>query len=83
MSEVKNVSIPDVCQNKFHLISHIYFTNNSMYNFKEPRFSLETTKFATSSRGPYLWNKTLHNNEKQINKSSKTSFIFQTISKFI
>ena len=64
MFKVKNGSIPDTFQNKFHLISHDYFTKNSMYNFKEPRFSLKITKFAISSCGPRLWNKILDNDTK-------------------
>ena len=55
MFKVKNGSIRDAFQNKFHLISHGYFTKTSMYNFKEPRFSLKITKFAISSPGPRLF----------------------------
>ena len=51
MFKVKNDLIPDAFQNKFNMISHDYFTKNSMCNFKEPRFSLKVTKFAMSSRG--------------------------------
>ena len=51
MFKVKNGLIPDAFQNKFNMISHDYFTKNSMCNFKEPRFSLKVTKFAISSRG--------------------------------
>ena len=57
MFKVKNGSIPDTFQKKFHLISLDYFTKNSMYSSKEPRFSLKITLFAVSSRGPHLWNK--------------------------
>ena len=35
-----------------------------VYNFREPRFSLQITTFAISSRGPRLWNKILNNNTK-------------------
>ena len=62
MFKVKNGLIPDAFQNKFNMISHDYFTKNSMCNFKEPRFSLKVTKFAISLRGPRLWNKILDNN---------------------
>ena len=64
MFKVKNGLIPDAFQNKFNMISLDYFTENSMCNFKEPRFSLKISKFAISSRGPRLWNKTLDNNTK-------------------
>lgn len=40
MFEVKNCSITDAFQSKFHLILY-GFKKNSTYNFKEPRFSLE------------------------------------------
>ena len=60
--------------NKFNMISHDYFTINSMCNFKEPRFSLKLTKFAISSRGSRLWNKILDNNTKTFTSYS----LFQT-----
>ena len=41
--KLKDDSIPDASQNKFHLTSYDYFTKNSMYNFKETRFSLKIT----------------------------------------
>ena len=74
MFKVKNGLIPDAFQNKFNMISHDYFTKNSMGNFKKPRFSLKITKFAISSRGPHLWNKILVNNTKAFT----TYFLFQT-----
>ena len=74
MFKVKNGLIPDALQNKFNMISHDYFTINSMCNFKKPRFSLKLTKFAISSRGPRLWNKTLDNNTKTFTSYS----LFQT-----
>ena len=52
--QVKNGLISDLLQDKFNMISHDYFTKNSKYNFKEPRFTLKVTKFAISSRGPRL-----------------------------
>ena len=64
MFKVKNSLIPDAFQSKFNMISHDYFTKNSMCNFKEPQFSLKITKFAISSRGPRLWNKILDNKTK-------------------
>ena len=54
MFKLKSGFIPDAFQNKFSMISHDYFTKNSICNFKEPRFSLKITKFAISSRGPRL-----------------------------
>ena len=54
MLKVENGIIPDAFQNKVNIISHDYFTKNSMCNFKESRFSLKVTKFAISSRGPHL-----------------------------
>ena len=74
MFKAKNGLIPDAFQNKFNMISHDYFTKNSMCNFKEPRFSLKITKFAISSRGPRLWNKILDNNTKAFTSYS----LFQT-----
>ena len=74
MFKVKNGFIPDAFQNKFNMISHDYFTKNSMCHFKEPRFSLKITKFAISSRGPRLWNKILDNNIKAVTSYS----LFQT-----
>ena len=49
---------------QINMISHDYFTKNSMRNFKEPRSSLKVTKFAILSQGPRLWNKILDNNTK-------------------
>ena len=74
MFKVKNGLIPDTFQNKFNMISHDYFTKNSMCNFKEPRFSLKITKFAISSQGPPLWNKILDKNTKAFTSYS----LFQT-----
>ena len=74
MFKVKNGLIPDAFQNKFNMISHDYFTKNSMYNFKEPRFSLQVTKFEISSRGPRLWNKILDNSTKAFTPY----YLFQT-----
>ena len=74
MLKVKNGLIPDAIQNKFNMITHDYFTKNSMYNFKEPRFSLKVTKLAISLRGPRLWNKILDNNTKAFTYYS----LFQT-----
>ena len=79
MFKAKNGLIPDAFQNKFNLISHDYFTKNSMCNFKEPRFSLKITKFAISSREPRLWNKILDNNTKAFTSYS----LFQTTIKNI
>ena len=63
----------DVFQNKFYLISHDYFTKNSIYNFKEPRISSKVVVFALLSRGPRFWNKILDNNIKAF----KPSLLFQ------
>ena len=43
VKKLKDDSIPDAFQSKFHLISYDYFTKNSMYNFKETRFRLKIT----------------------------------------
>ena len=75
MFKVKNSSIPDAFQNRFHSISHYYFTKNSMYNFKKPSFSLKITKFAISSHESSLWNKILDNNSKT--KAFTFPFLFQ------
>ena len=72
MVKVKNCSIPDVFQNRFHLILHDYFTRNRAYNVKKTRFSLKITKFAISSRGPRFRNKILDNN-------TKSSSLFQKL----
>ena len=77
MFKVKNGAIPDAFQNKFHLISHDYFTRSSMYNFEESRFSLKITKLAILSPGPRLWNKILDNNIKAFTSAS----LFQKIIK--
>ena len=74
MFKVKIGLIPDAFQNKFNMISHDYFTKNSMCNFKEPRFSLKITIFAISSRGPRPWNNILDNNTKAFTSYS----LFQT-----
>ena len=66
MFKVKNRSITDAFQNKFHLM----ITLQSMYNFKEHRFNLKTAKFAISSCGPPLWNEILDNNTKAFTSSS-------------
>ena len=63
----------DALQNQFYLISHNYFTKKSIYNFREPRFSLKITMFAISSLGPRLWNKILDNNARAF----KSSYLFQ------
>ena len=63
----------DAFQNKFYLISHDYFTKNSIYNFKEPRISSKVIVFAILSLGPRFWNKILDNNVKAF----KPSWLFQ------
>ena len=74
MFKVKNGLIPDAFQSKFNMISHDYFTKNSMCNFKKLRFSLKIIKFAILSRVPRLWNKIYDN----ITKAFTSYSLFQT-----
>ena len=83
MFKVKNGSIPDGFQKKFQLISHDYFTKNSMYHFKESRFKqILLVKFAdlfqcvnTPCSGEYTLQGLLLNMVKtEISNSSAQSF---------
>ena len=66
MFRVKIGTIPVIFRPKFHEISHQYPTRFCQNSFKEKPFDLKQTKFAISSRGPRLWNKILHQNQKSI-----------------
>ena len=70
MFRVKNNTIPKALQNKFQVIKHSYSTRHSENNFVEPKFSLNVTKFAISSRGPRLWNKHTDKQAKTTNSAS-------------
>ena len=72
--KVQNGLIPDAFQKKFNMISHDYFTKNTMCNFKEHRFNLKVTKFGILSRRPRLWNKISDNSTKAFTSYS----LFQT-----
>ena len=52
--------------NSFNKTEHKYPTRYSRNNYKKPKLKTRSTSFAINYRGPYLWNKCLHDNEKVI-----------------
>ena len=57
MFRVKQNTIPEAFSTKFEIVQHNYATWQIENNFKEPKITLKTTKFAIFLRGPHLWNK--------------------------
>ena len=57
MFRVKSNTIPEAFRTKLQIVQHNYATRHSENNFEEPKITFKATQFATSSRGPRLWNK--------------------------
>ena len=66
MHKIKNKNAPRVFQDLFSVPCHAYPTNFSLSNFLVPRTALKSSRFAISTRGPYLWNTCLTKREKEI-----------------
>ena len=64
MHQVSTNSAPLNFLTKFRKPSHMYQTRFSNTNYSRPISALEKSKYRISSRGPYLWNNYLSNNEK-------------------
>ena len=66
MHEIKNKNTQHIFLNLFSEICQGCPTNFSLTNFSVPRTFLTTTWFATSVRGPILWNNCFSKNKKEI-----------------
>ena len=69
-----NNSSPKVLQNKFKSVNHKYPTHHSQQNLVIPRFNLKPTRFSISYLSPYLCNRCLNSETKNIT----TLFTFKT-----
>ena len=66
MFRVHNQTIPKSFQTKFQYIEHKYETRQSKDTFIIPKRNKRITHFATSSRGPRIWNSLTNNPTKTI-----------------
>ena len=66
MHKVRNNVAPIIFNDMFKKPSHKYPTNLSHNNFSLKKYSLESTKYSISFRGPKLWNEFLNTDEKLI-----------------
>ena len=57
---------PKIFANSFNKREHKYPTKYSKNNYKQPKLKTKNTSFAINYPGPYLWNKSLDDNEKVI-----------------
>ena len=64
MHKIKNKNVPHIFLKLFDVPYQAYPTNFSLINFSVPRTFPKTTLFATSIRGPRLWNNCLSKEEK-------------------
>ena len=82
MFKIKRDSAPAAFRNDFREISHRYPTGFSQSNFVEGNILSKQTKFATSSRGPRIWNRLLNQEQKSMasingfKNSVKTSLLY-------
>ena len=64
MFKIKRDTAPEAFRNNFREIYHHYSTGFSQGNFVESNILSNQTTFAVSSRGPRLWNRLLHQKQK-------------------
>ena len=77
MHKFNNQETPRIFNDLIKKPVHKYPTNFSKSNFCLKFFSLNSTKYSISFRGPKLWNEILHKEEKELESYS----LFQNIIK--
>ena len=70
MYKFKNNQAPKVFNNVIEKPSHKYPTLFSEVIYKHKKFSLNSTKYSISIRGPKIWNELLTRDEKEIGSFS-------------
>ena len=62
---------PTIFSDYFSGISHKYCTRTSDHNLHTPFFKLNVSKFSIRYRGPYLWNKVINRDLKNLTSVQK------------
>ena len=77
MHQISTITTPSVFLSKFKKPSHLHPTRFSNINYIKSANRLNKCKFRSSIRGPYLWNESLTQTEKEI----KSRFSFKIVVK--
>ena len=77
MHKVNPKTALNIFLSRFQKPSHSYPTRFSEFNYVQPTRKIKTSKYSNSFRGPYIWNKFLSSEEKQITTMHK----FKTMTK--
>ena len=70
MYKFKNNQTPKVFDDMFEKPSHKYPTRSSEVSYTYKKFSLNSSKYSISIRGPKIWNELITKDEKEINSFS-------------
>ena len=70
MYKFKHSQTPCIFNNVFEKPDHKYTTHFSEINYKQKKFSLTSSKYSLSFRGPEIWNEFLTKEEKGIQSHS-------------
>ena len=70
MHKFINNQIPSIFSDFIKRLNHKYPTNFSQSRFYLKRYSLNSTKYSISIRGPKLWNDVINKEEKDIQSYS-------------
>ena len=70
MYKFKHSQTPSIFNNVFEKPDHKYPTQFSEINYKQKKFSLTSSKYSLSVRGPKIWNEFLTKEEKGIQSHS-------------
>ena len=70
MYKLKNNAVPPIFHDIIEQPKHRYTTKFSNFNFSVRPYSLKSTKFSISLRGPKLWNDFLDTGEKHMQSLS-------------
>ena len=77
MHKVNPKTALNIFLSRFQKPSHSYPTRFSEFNYVQPTRKIKTSKYSNSFREPYIWNKFLSSEEKQITTMHK----FKTMTK--
>ena len=70
MYKFKNNQTPKVFDDMFEKPSHKYPTRSLEVSYTYKKFSLNSSKYSISIRGPKIWNESITKDEKEINSFS-------------
>ena len=70
MYKFKNNQTPKVFDDMFEKPSHKYPTRSSEVSYTYKKFSLNSSRYSISIRGPKIWNELITKDEKEINSFS-------------